>query len=238
MKRVTFSIILGVAVLISSCGTGQSMPSKEVLNPTEFSEALAAVSDPFILDVRTPGEFTQGHLENAVNYDWNGSDFESQVATLDKKKEVYIYCLSGGRSGAAADFMRKEGFTVFEMDGGMMKWRAAGLPETTGVEKASGMSMDDYKHMVTSDEKLVLVDFYAPWCGPCKKMKPYLEEIEKEMSDKVKVIRIDVDQHPELANQLRIQSIPELKLYKNGEQVWNNIGYIGKEIVVENINAN
>lgn len=237
-KSTTLSLILGVAVLIAACGTGQSLPKKEVLTATEFSEAIAAANDPFILDVRTPGEFSEGHLEDAVNYDWNGADFEQQVATLDKSKEVYIYCLSGGRSGAAADYMRGEGFTVFEMDGGMMKWRAADLPETNGVEKTSGMSMDDYKHLVTNNDKLVLVDFYAPWCGPCKKMKPYLEEIEKEMADRVKVIRIDVDQHPGLATELRIASIPELKLYKKGEQVWNNIGYIGKEIVVENINAN
>ena len=85
-----------------------------------------------MLDVRTPAEYTQGHLSNARNIDWNGGEFEKSIAKLDKSKPVFVYCLSGGRSAAAASKMRSIGFReVYELSGGFAKWKAAKLPEAT-----------------------------------------------------------------------------------------------------------
>lgn len=79
------------------------------------------------------------------------------------------------------------------MNNGIMKWRGENLPETTDKTIASnGMTIEQFGVLLISD-KLVLIDFYADWCAPCKRMKPYLDEISKEMADKVVVIRINAD---------------------------------------------
>ncbi len=77
-------------------------------------------------------------------------------------------------------------------------------------------------------EGITLVDFYATWCGPCKMMHPIIEKIEKDYSD-VKIIKVDVDLHEELAREYGVMSIPTLCLMKNGEIVEKNIGFTPQE---------
>ncbi len=186
--------------------------------------------------MRTPDEFSKGHLQNALNYDWNGDDFGKQTASLNKANPLYVYCLSGGRSSSAASKLRSEGFKeVYELDGGIMKWRGADLPETTtNTTKSSGMTMEQFNELINSD-KSVLIDFYAEWCAPCKKMKPYLDEISKEMADKVIVIRINADDNQGLTKLLKIDALPVLQLYKNKILYWKNEGFIEKSEVVKEI---
>ena len=134
--------------------------------------------------------------------------------------------------------MRSEGFEkVYELDGGIMKWRGANLPETTETTNAkpTGMTKQQFDALLISD-KLVLIDFYADWCGPCKKMKPYLEEISKEMSDKVVVIRINADDNQALCKELKIDALPVLQVYKNKTMTWSNVGMIEKVDVVKQLN--
>lgn len=127
MKKL-FSIAFA-AILLSSCSNAQS--NQNNLTPTAFAAKIKAAPKAVILDVRSPDEFASGHLSNALNYDWNGAQFEKQIASLDKSKPVFVYCLSGRRSASAANKMRAEGFKmVYEMDGGMSGWRASQLPET------------------------------------------------------------------------------------------------------------
>ena len=76
-------------------------------------------------------------------------------------------------------------------------------------------------------DKLVLVDFYATWCGPCRMMHPIIEEGAKE--ENIKVIKVDVDKHDELARNYGIMSIPTIILFQNGNLVEKNIGFIPKE---------
>ena len=79
-------------------------------------------------------------------------------------------------------------------------------------------------------EGKVLVDFYATWCGPCKMMHPVIEEFSSEHSD-VKVIKIDVDQHEDLAREYGIMSIPTIILFDNGELKEKNVGFTPKEVI-------
>lgn len=117
------------AILLSSCSNAQSAQNN--LTPTAFAAKIKVTPKAVILDVRTPDEYASGHVANALNYDWNGAQFEKQIASLDKSKPVFVYCLSGRRSASAASKMRAEGFKmVYEMDGGMSGWRASQLPET------------------------------------------------------------------------------------------------------------
>lgn len=237
MRKYTTLFLLAVILILNSCMNGQTQNPGQQLEATAFAEKIKQVPQAVILDVRTPEEFAKGHLINALNFDWNGNIFEQQLEQLDKTKPVFVYCLSGGRSSSAANKMRKEGFKdVYELNGGIMKWRGANLPEVKeNANASSGMTRQQFNQLIIS-EKLVLVDFYADWCAPCKKMKPCLEEISKEMADRAIVIRINADDNQSLCKELKIDALPVLQLYKNRKIVWSNIGFIEREAVQKQLN--
>lgn len=89
---------------------------------------------------------------------------------------------------------------------------------------------------VIKNNSLVLVDFYAEWCGPCKMLSPIIHEIKEEMKDKVYVIKINVDEEDELANKFGVYSIPTLVLIKNEKEIDRKVGYNTKQILVDWIN--
>jgi thioredoxin 1 len=81
---------------------------------------------------------------------------------------------------------------------------------------------------VLQSSEPVLLDFWAPWCGPCRRMAPILDEIEKDLPGKVKVGKLNVDENPELANQFQVMSIPTLMVFKGGQVVEKIIGLTAK----------
>lgn len=86
-------------------------------------------------------------------------------------------------------------------------------------------------------EGIVLVDFFATWCGPCRMMGMTLEEIEKEVGDKVKIVKVDVDEDENLARRFGIMSIPTLLLYVDGKVYEKHVGLWQKDTLVELINS-
>ena len=89
---------------------------------------------------------------------------------------------------------------------------------------------------IISNNNLVLVDFYAEWCGPCKMLAPIISEIKEELKDKVYVIKVNVDEDEELSNKFGIYSIPTLVLIKDGKEIDRKVGYNTKQILVDWIN--
>jgi thioredoxin len=235
MKKLIYLLLLLPALAFQSCIQNSGV-SGSSLSATEFAAKTKDLPNALIIDVRTPDEFSEGHIEKATNIDWNGQQFDEQLAGLDKNEPVFVYCLSGGRSGAAASKMRSDGFKqVYELEGGMMKWRAAHLPEAAGtVKKSMGMSQAEFDAMLASD-KLTLVDFYADWCAPCQKMKPFLEEIAAERTADVKVLRINADDNEALCQALEIESLPVVMIYNKQKQTFSHIGYISKEDLIKEL---
>ena len=82
---------------------------------------------------------------------------------------------------------------------------------------------------------LVLVDFWAPWCGPCKMIAPVLEDLDSEIGDKVKIVKLDVDENQETASKFGVMSIPTLIVLKNGEVVDKVVGFQPKEALAERL---
>lgn len=228
---LSLSFVLSLTVL--SC---TSQAQSEVLNPRAFKAKMAETKDKNVLDVRTPGEYEGGFIKGARNLNWNSAAFKEEAAKLDKNKPVFVYCHSGGRSGAAANALKQMGFKkVYDLQGGIMNWTQQGLElEKPKPSKPTGMNMKEY-HKLIDQDKLVLVDFYAPWCTPCKKMEPILEEIAKEQSKVVDVQRINADDHVSVTEALSITGLPTILLYKNKKLIWSYIGYIGKNELLEKI---
>ena len=188
-----------------------------------------------LLDVRTDKEYESKHIKNSIQVDWNNPTvFESTTSKLNKKKPVYVYCLSGGRSTKAAKVLAEKGYDVREIEGGIMKWESNNLPL---ISKASTLSGLNKKHFLelTKEHPIVLVDFYATWCGPCKEMEPHINYVKNNYKGKVQVVKIDVDQNNKLIKELKISSIPQLYVYKNGKLTWKKEGYTDLETIKQNL---
>jgi thioredoxin len=225
MKTQLLSLIL-LSFLFISC-QGQSSKSAQTIVVKLFAEKLKSTENPQLVDVRTPEEYRSEHISNAVNVNWNGSDFVTKVNTYDKSKAIFVYCKVGGRSGQAAAKLAELGFKeVYNLEGGIMKWNASGNAKPSG--KIIGICDQEYNELINSNNK-VMIDFNAKWCAPCQKMKPYILKLQSEMADKIKIVPLDADENKTIVDFLKLDGLPVIIIYENGKEVWRNVGYISEE---------
>ncbi|CAL1516658.1 rhodanese-like domain-containing protein [Chitinophaga sp. MM2321] len=230
-----YRLLLAVLLLF----TGSTLMAQQ--QPSEDAEAFAKdIRQPGVqvFDVRTAGEFNTGHLPDALQADYTKKDeFYERVQYLDKQKPVYVYCLSGGRSAAAAKWMRENGFSdVVELEGGINAWKQAGKPLAGVADKKAQMTIAAYNKAVAA-KGLVLTDVGAAWCPPCKQLEPTLKKFLQAHKN---ITRVNVDggNDTDVMKAIDAKALPTLILYKNGKEVWRHKGVVEREALekaVENI---
>ena len=235
MKQLSTILVLMASTLLYHCNNAQTENGKTTLSVEAFANQIEQTPDAIILDVRTPEEFKGGYISAARNIDYNSTRFQAGLDSLDKNKTYLVYCLSGGRSSSAVAYMRSNGFIhVYNLKGGVMAWENKNLSLTRSSshkDPVDKISMEEYRKIISNDSVL-LIDFYAPWCAPCKKMEPMLEEFAQENKGMVKVVRLNIDENRHLAKQLGVEEIPVLKFFKDGKEQWTHSGFVEKPTLV------
>lgn len=229
-----FNVLL--ATLLIAANSLAALAQQAIL-PVEFQELISKQENPQLVDVRTAGEFAGGYVNGALNLDVRSASFAQDISKMDKDRPVFVYCLSGGRSASAARQLVNMGYTeVYDMKGGIMAWKRAELPlEMAGsATKAAGTSKAAYDKLIQADVP-VLVNFFAPWCGPCRKMKPMLEALEAEATGKFNYVKLNADENDALMKVLGVTEIPTLFVYKNGEVSWQQVGLVEKDVLVKEL---
>jgi len=207
-----------------------------LVSANKFSEIISNDKSVIIIDVRTPDEFNKGHLKNSLNVNWFDENFDENLNIFSKDLPVMVYCLSGGRSSKANERIKSLGFkNVYELDGGILEWRRNKLPEATlNNNFKNSLTVEDFNNFIETD-KIVLVDYYANWCAPCKIMEPYLDEISNEYSNSLELVRINYDKNLPLVRSLEVYGLPVLQIFKDKKLLWSHVGFIEKSLVVDEV---
>ena len=261
MKLAIKALLLAVPVMIASCADAhESKTRKTVTRKTEIKSAiptpqqkpvvqnvsanqfkdLVDAGKGIVLDVRTPGETSQGAIKGASFINVYDRQFAQKVNMMQKDQPIYIYCLSGARSTHAAKIMASNGFKeIYNLSGGINTWKRAGYaltkPKAGADKNIKQLTLAEFNKMLSTKQP-VLVDFHTEWCSPCRKMAPIVDELAKENKGNVTVLRLDVDKSKEVANFYKIQGVPVFIIYVDGKEVWRHSGVLTKEDLQKEMN--
>jgi thioredoxin len=203
----------------------------------EFNQ-LISKSEGVLLDVRTEREFQNGHIENSGKLNFYAIDFRQRLLLLPKDQPVYLYCNTGWRSNIAASFLIRNGYTqVYNLEHGIMEWEQADFPvivDPNAQPDTEDMFLTSEFNALIQQDELVFIDFYAPWCGPCRQMMPMIDSLTTEYKGRVNIVKINADASKRLMREMKMVSVPYLVLYHEGKVLFEHKGLIGrKELAAE-----
>lgn len=220
--------ILAVSAASIFSVSAQTAGYKQV-NPAQF-EQLIKKPGGVLLDVRTQNEFKNGHITNSGQLNFYALDFKKRLLILPKDGPIYLYCNTGYRSEKAAKMLVEDGYTnVYNLKHGIMDWELQNLLVAVDPDARpdtdNKMEMAEYTKLIQSD-KPVFIDFYAPWCGPCRKMMPMMDSLKVEYHGKIEIVKVNADASKKLVKEMKLVGVPYLVLYKNGEVVYSQNGAV------------
>ena len=207
-----------------------SSTEKKVLDISAVDFSSKIITNPgIILDVRTVNEINNGHIENASFIDFYDENFNEKAAWINKDLPVYVYCHAGGRSKKAAEILidlgQKE---VYNITGGYSEWKDNGFKVINqGKElsfKSKTYSSDEIESVINQNKSVLLV-FKTPWCLPCKKLVPVLNELKK-LYPQTYVLELNMDTNSQIAKYYDVSSIPTLLYFYNNTLSKKHTGYI------------
>lgn len=215
-------------------------PSTIQVGSEEFNQ-LISKGEGVLLDVRTQREFQNGHIENAGQINFYARDFRRSLLLLPKDQPVYLYCNTGWRSDIAASYLIRNGYTkVYNLKHGIMEWEQANLPVTIDPnaqpDTDDRFTTSDFTKLIQS-ESLVFIDFYAPWCGPCRQMMPMIDSLKAEYKGRIDVVKINADASKSLMRDIKMVSVPYLVLYHQGKVLFEHKGLIGRQELVTELES-
>ena len=220
------SILFAAFILLSACNP---MKSNSLLEVADFK---AKVSEPNaqILDVRTDVEFKKAHIANAVNISYSSANFDAMATQLYPDIPTFIYADTEAEAVAAAQKLNSFNFKdLFVLKGGIAAWQSANLPleaeQPKKIYESDTMPFEEAR----KGNKLVMVDFNATWCKPCKMIEPFVHRLHDNRASEVIVYSIDTDQRPDLATEYNANQIPLLVFIKNNQEVHRSLGAISEE---------
>ena len=224
MKTVILTLFLIVSVLSN---VNAQVPQH--VDAVKFKEQLAK-GDAILLDVRTPEEYSRGHIAGSTAINIADPAFVSKINLLQKDKTILIYCLTGSRSYVAANYMSKNGFKkIVNLQQGIMDWSQRGYAleqsSQTVASNATTYTGQSFGKLL-KDNKVVLVDFHAVWCAPCKEMSPVIDKVSANFKGKARVEKVDVEANKEITAAYQVQSVPGFLIFKDGKKVWSHNGTI------------
>jgi len=224
-------ILLSLMNVVLLSGISIAQQTNRDVDATTFQQHIVK-ENVQLLDVRTTGEYQNGHIKNAMLADWmNQEQFKDRIQYLDKSKPVLVYCASGGRSGKAAQWLAQNGFTTVEnLKGGFTQWKLENKP-VAGLENIKQITAEDFKSYTTSFN-VVLIDFGAEWCPPCKKMEPVINELQGELKNKFKLVKVDGGINTNIMEQQKVSVLPTFIIYKNGKEAWRKQGIVEKNELI------
>ena len=234
MKNSFYLVISGLLIF---CGKTNSQIIENI-GPQEF-QRLVNKEDGIIIDVRTPDEFYAGHIKDATNIDFYSDEFINNLEIVSKDFPIYVYCRSGGRSSLAAVKMEKLGFTkVYNLLGGIGEWESANC-KTIKSKEIKKLSLPTFTDLeidnFLSNNEVVLINFSTQWCVPCKKMKPVIQDLQRDNLN-IKVLFIDANVNKELVKKYQIKGVPVFIVFKNTSETFRHVGVISKGDLLKQLN--
>jgi thioredoxin 1 len=230
-------IIFLILILTISCSTN-NVDYYSSISIDKAAELLES-EDVIILDVRTKEEVSKGYIKDATFIDYYSNDFKNKLNLIDKKKTIYVYCKSGGRSSKASEIISQMGFAnVYNLEGGFMRWKLNDMPfnidsASTQVLNNDVILQSDIDSILLANSK-VLLCISTQWCLPCKKMEPIINKINLDLKGNIHILKLDPDYNPLIIKKYNILSLPTFVLYEDNLEVWRKNGIIAYDDLVNN----